>query len=117
MKQITGLTAHPKQIFTMTDESVGDITFTIQYRDRVAAWYLDVESSTLTLRGFRLGKAKNALDQYRRVARFGVTVQTTDRVDPCLLTDWETGRATMYLLDEADTEAVHDYILANGENA
>lgn len=115
MKQITGLTSHPYQVFTMTDEGVGDIIFTLRFRDRVAAWYLDVESDTLTLRGFRLSQGKNVLDQYRRTARFGISVLTADNIDPCLLNDWASGRATLYLLDEEDTEAIHAVILENGE--
>lgn len=114
MTQITGLTSHPKQVFTMQSPTgQGEITFRLQYRDRVSAWYLDIESPTLTIRGFRLSRGKNVLDQYRRTARFGITIITTDRIDPCLLSDWETGRAVMYLLDQEDTDIIHDLMVGD----
>lgn len=105
-KQITGITPHPSQVFTIDDPGGGLIKFRLLFKPRLRAWFIDIESNSLTLYGLRLVLCQNLLYQYRRNITFGLSVLAPDGVPPMLIDDFTTGRVEIYLLDSSEVDAI-----------
>lgn len=109
--QITGLTTYPSQNLTIPHPA-GDglIKMKIYYKPRLSAWFMDIDSDKLKIKGFRIFLSPNILVQYRRNSGFGMAVVSNDGIEPLLLNDFSSGRIEIYILDESDAEYYNNVI-------
>lgn len=105
MVQITGLKASPNQSFTINDPNGGGgINFTLNYRPRVRAWFMDIAFGDFVMNGYKLTYGFNILESYRNIIPFGLEVYSVDTSDPFLVDDFVSGRISLFLLTSAEVE-------------
>jgi hypothetical protein len=103
MVKVTGLKSHPLQSFSINDPNGGGvIDFTLYYRPRVRAWFMDIAFKTFAMNGYKLTFGYNILESYNNVIPFGLGVYSPDTSDPFLVDDFASGRISLYLLTSAE---------------
>lgn len=102
MIQIDFMTSQPYQSAILTGEAGESIPFNLYYRSRVTGWFFDMSYNNFTVNGRRLCVGNNSLFQWQNIIPFGLAVQSTDGDDPFYLTDFTSGRISLYLLNQAD---------------
>ena len=108
MKRIDNLTSGRSQITRLALEDGTIVSFTVNFNALTERWAIDVEYTTKNFitRGVGIATGPNFLRSFRRILPFGLACVTTDGVDPTLPDDFETGRATLFLLTEAEVDQV-----------
>lgn len=103
MIQITSIIATPAQTFqtALADGSI--IRFSLTFRPRIPAFFLDITWGTFALYGLKLANTVNLLDQFRNLP-FGLMVFLEDGTELYLIDDFTTGRAGFYILEQADLD-------------
>ena len=107
------------QQITITENSIIEIvnaneeTYTgyINYNTSRQGWFLDLYSDSFKIYGIRITSMPNILRQWQEKLGFGIGVICENSSEPFLLEDFNTGRATLYLL-EPDDLAIQDIIYA-----
>lgn len=86
-------------------------TLYINYNSSRQGWFVDVVSENFKIYGLRITSVPNVLRQWKNKLGFGLGVFTENKSEPFLLEDFNTGRATLYLL-EPDDLLVQDILYA-----
>jgi hypothetical protein len=82
---------------------------TLLYSAAQYGWFFDISYGRFTLKGSRLAVSPNLLRQFRYVTTLGLAAVTEDGQEILFDSDFESGRASLYLLDEADIDRVEIY--------
>jgi hypothetical protein len=106
MKLLTGFGAHREQTITTRDEFAEPIKLTLRYMPFVWRWTVSVAHKRLTVNNLLMVRHWNMLTQFSNFCFFGLMIDTVDKVDPFLISDFETGRVKIYLLDTYDLEYI-----------
>jgi hypothetical protein len=96
--------------FVLADGSTLQLEFV--YRAGIQRWCLNVIHPALTLNGYNIKQGANILRPWRNVIPFGILIQSLDGVDPILVTDFQTGRILVYILDAAEVQQVEQLVFA-----
>ena len=108
MFSITGLTADPIQNFNFSLPDGSRAYLTLTYRPRVKMWFLSVTWNTFTVNNLRVYSIPNLLEQYSNNVPFGLLVRVSDGLEPMFLTDFQTGRVTLWGLNQTDVQFIDD---------
>lgn len=84
------------------------INFTFRFLPTQSSWNFDVEAVNFNLNGQKLTRAANVLYQYQRTIGWGLGVATKSGLDPDEIDDFETGEASVYVLEKSDVELVNE---------
>lgn len=98
------------QQITITENSTIEIinakneTYTgyINYNSSRQGWFLDLVSDNFKIYGIRITSVPNILRAWKERLGFGIGVICENYSEPFLLEDFNTGRASLYLLDLDD---------------
>jgi hypothetical protein len=107
---LTGLTDQPNQLYPITLPDGSVVTMNLYFWEQQLGWYYDLSWSGQTpawqLNGQQLVTSPNILRQWKNVLPFGITVSTSDGLDPTDIEDFANGNCTLLLLDVSDIAAI-----------
>jgi hypothetical protein len=119
MTEITGLTADANQSQNLILPDGSSAPLTLTYMDNQQGWFISLSYpgwSGCTNR--RLVVNPNMLRAFRSIIPFGLALSTTDGYEPIFITDFISGRASLFLLNADDVQnyeniLTQDYLLVN----
>jgi len=114
MKQITEITAEAKQSLRLGLEDGTTVDLSLVFKDNQKGWYYSIvdTSRSFAVSNRRLVTSPNLLRAQRRIIPFGIACSTRDGQEPIFQNDFTTGRASFYILDQADVLAAEEVINA-----
>jgi hypothetical protein len=110
MKQITTLTAAPKQQHTLVLENNDTADFYLEYCPRMQSWYFNISYGDITQKCIKVVLTPNALRHLRRVIPFGIAFMSDSLVEPFGQEDFKNGRVQIYVLNEEDVAEIESEI-------
>ncbi len=113
MQQLNNLTNDANQLMTFTLTDGSDLKLVFIYRPAIQRWSLNVSHALLTLNGVNLCLGPNILRQWRNIVPFGLAVLSKDGLDPVDISDFQTGRITVYVLTPEEVQQVENEVLVN----
>lgn len=119
MTEITGLTADVNQSQNLILPDGSAAPFSMTYMDNQQGWFFTLTYPNWTgVTNKRMTVSPNMLRSYRGVIPFGLALVTTDGYEPIFITDFLTGRATLFLLNSSDVSQyesllTQDYQIVN----
>ncbi len=111
MKRIDNLTDARSQITRIPLDDGTLVTFTVTFNATTERWYVDIEHEDFVTRGVAITVAPNILRAFRGTIPFGLACTTTDGVDPILIDDFISGRATLFVLNSTEVGEVETTIM------
>lgn len=102
MTTVTGISANPKQKFTLALDDGTQVSCSIEYRPQQQSWFADVQWETWVLNGLRLVPSPNLLRQWRNVIPFGFALLTGNQREISSQQAFASGAAELILLNAAD---------------
>ncbi len=113
MKKITGISSTPKQTFTLTLDDNSNIDFSLEFFPNQLGWYLKFKyENTICETPLRVCVCPNLIREYKNTLPFGFMFTTTDMDEIFYLDDFESGRASFYLLNSSDVQQIEDSVYA-----
>lgn len=106
MQQITQITNKPKQHLTLLLENNETVDFKLYYSPRQQSWFYDFNYKEITQKGSRVVLTPNALRQFKKIIPFGISFSANSLVEPFSITDFSSGRVTMYILNASEVTQV-----------
>ena len=106
MKQITSFTSAPSQSWQIILDDGTLVSILLRYCDNQKGWFYSLSYGTFSVTNRRLVTGPNILRQFRAVIPFGIALLTSDGQEPVLIDDFQTGRASFYVLNDEDVAAV-----------
>lgn len=116
MKLITGLTSDPNQAQNIILLDGSNVPFSMTYFDNQQGWFFNLSyGSNFSLFNRRLVVSPNMLRTWRNIIPFGLALMTTDGYEPIFITDFISGRASLYILDTDDVQNYENILNSNYE--
>ena len=112
MKQITGLSASPKQQFKLQTAGGDIVTFDFYFFQSQIGWFFDISFGNFKSTGLRLVNSLNVLSAYFNILRFGLMVEVPDGAEPYFLDDFINGRVNLYFLEEDEVKQLEETVYA-----
>lgn len=112
MKQITGLSAKPKQKFKLQMENGEIATFNFYFLQSQIGWFFDISYGNFKSTGLRLVNSLNVLSAYFNILRFGLMVEVPDGAEPYFVDDFISGRVNLYVLSEDEVKQIEETVYA-----
>ena len=106
MNLLTGFTDSPRQTTTLPLEEGDRATLYLEYRPQQLGWFFDLQYGEFLAQGQRLVAGPNILHQFQEQVPFGLSVLTSDLLDPSGQDDFASRKAVIILLDRADVEDI-----------
>ena len=106
MKQITTLTAAPKQQHTLVLKNNETADFYLEYCGRMQSWYFNISYKDTVQNCIKVVLNPNALRHLRRIIPFGIAFVSESQVEPFQIDDFTSGRIQMYVLNEDDVATI-----------
>jgi hypothetical protein len=103
---IDNLTNYANQTTTLVLPDNSTAQLTLLYNNTTQRWTWDLVYGSVNIEGQNLCCHPNILRQWLNVLPFGISCVTADQTDPLYVTDFFTGRVTLYLLTKADVQAI-----------
>jgi hypothetical protein len=111
MNQITGITSYAGQTFTMILTDGSQFTFTMVYKPRQFGWFISsLTYEAFQVHGMRICAGINILRQFRNQIPFGLVCTCPDR-EPTQATDFLSGIANLYVMNETDVDEYEELLL------
>ncbi len=110
MQKITTLTSSPNQRHQLILENNETVDFRLYYSGRMQAWYFDFTYKDLTVNCSKVVLSPNTLRNFKRLIPFGIAFATDGYVEPFQITDFSSGRVSMYVLNSEDVETIEQGI-------
>ena len=106
MKILTGIRATGQQIFTATADNGDVIEIVLYFQSRTNTWKIDISCNDFNVKGLRVSRVLNILNQYKNIIPFGINVNIEDGGEPFLINDFSTGRVRLAILTPDEVDAV-----------
>lgn len=110
MKQITTLTAAPKQQHTLVLDNNETADFYLEYCGRMESWYFSFAYNDTVQKCIKVVLTPNALRHLRRIIPFGIMFTSESMVEPFRIDDFTSGRIQMFVLNEEDVATIETEI-------
>lgn len=112
MRQINTISDAPNQNTVIVLDDGTKINFTMNYFANQQGWFYSINynNSQFVANNRRMVTSPNMLNAFQNIIPFGLSVTTTDGYEPIFIDDFITGRASLYVLDEADVLLIEDAI-------
>jgi hypothetical protein len=113
MTLVDNLTDAADQTTTLILPDNTAATLRLRFRPRTGRWVADVgyAATGFQANGINVCCLPNILRAWRRTLPFGIAFMTADFTDPFQLTDFLTGRCSVYLLNEEDVASVEETVI------
>jgi hypothetical protein len=111
MTEITGITLEAKQNFTLILEDGSQAPLYMEYIDQNYGWNMSVSYpgwSGITYQ--RMTVNANMLRRWSNIIPFGLAIITNDGYEPILISDFYSGRASLFLLNADDVQTYETYL-------
>lgn len=99
MIPLSNLTSDAHQQTTVLLEDKTSVVVSLDFLPATQRWSLSVTSGGFTVKNVGVSIHPNLLRTYRRTQPFGLACVALDGVDPFDITDFETGRVQLFVLD------------------
>lgn len=109
MNKIQGITDNGNQVFTLLLPGGGTCSINLFYKPLQIGWYVAVKYQSFAVNVIRVGASLNLLDQFSNLIPFGLACFTTQGQDPFFQQDFQSGNATLCLLDSNDLLILGSY--------
>lgn len=106
MKIIDRITNDAKQQYTLVTEDGDTVVLTLTFLASQSLWSFGFTYGDLQINGLILTCGPNIIRSYKNNVPFGISVTSTDKLDPFYQNDFISGRIKLYLLSTADVAAV-----------
>ena len=110
MKQITTLTAAPKQQHTLILENNDTVDFYLEYCGRMQSWYFNISYKNIEQKCIKVVLTPNALRHLRKIIPFGIAFISEGNVEPFQIDDFATGKVQMYVLNNDDVATIESEV-------
>lgn len=110
MKKITALTNDAKQSVNLVLDSGARVSMQINFIPNQVAWYYSLTYGTFNVNNMRLVNSPNMLRKFRNIIPFGIACTVLDGYEPIFQSDFTSGRATLYLLNQTDLTSTETLI-------
>lgn len=102
------------QRFFLTGIPGQRIVMDLRYMPSQELWMMDIEYGDFALRGIVVTASVNLLRNYKNIIPFGISCTTIDGLDPYYIDDFSTQRASLFLMDQDDVQAVERGYFTHG---
>lgn len=109
---INEVTSDPKQRHLITVEGYDNASLTLEFCSSQYCWFFSIVWGDFAVYGKRLVMSPNLLHQWQHLIPFGLSVMTSNRLDPLTLDAFAKGVAKLYVLNAADVVEIEDYAYA-----
>ena len=106
MKLIENLSDDANQATHVVLDDGSVLTLALYYRPAVMRWQIDLDHPRLVLKGKMLCNHPNLIRQHQHRAGFGLACIMTDGTEPNLVSDFVTGRASLYVLSADEVRTI-----------
>ena len=107
-KQLLNIGTDANQQLSVLLDDNSLVVFNLRFLPTTQVWVLDVTYGTFIRKGIRLCNHPNLLRSERRRLPFGLLCYSGDDVDPFDISDFDSGRATLVVLDNTSGNAEVD---------
>lgn len=117
MNIVTSLTSSPNQFHQLVLDNNETADFKLRYYPRMLGWYFDISYNDKTINNVKVVLHPNILRQFRKIIPFGLMFYTDNNssIEPFQITDFETGRIKMAILNNEEVLQVESDIF-NAQN-
>lgn len=113
MKVISGISSDYNQKFKLTLTNGNSVDCALSFYPNQVGWYISFAYEGIVCSTpLRLTVCPNILREYKNRLPFGIGCSTTDNNEVMYVDDFESGRASLLLLDENDVDYVEDTLYA-----
>lgn len=109
MRRLTKITNSPNQQVTYVADNQ-NITLHLYFKPTQMSWFLDITSEKFNLYGQRVSTSLNMLNKYHNIINWGISIVTSDGLDPYTVDDFINGHASFYMLDSSDVIITEAYL-------
>ena len=106
MQKITQITSKSKQRMTLFLENNETVDFFLYYLPRQQSWFFNFTYLDTSLKCNRVVLSPNSLRQFRKNIPFGIAFSADSYVEPFNITDFSSGRVSMYVLNAEEVKQV-----------
>lgn len=106
MQKITQITSKSKQRMTLVLENNETVDFLLYYLPRQQSWFFNFSYLNTDSICNRVVLSPNALRQFRKNIPFGIAFAAESNVEPFNITDFSSGRVSMYILNADEVKQV-----------
>lgn len=112
MQVITSLTSSPNQFHELVLEDNKIAKLTLRYYPRMFGWFCDIEFQDIVINNMKLVLHPNILRQFKSKLPFGLAIYVDNGspVEPFQITDFQTRRVNMAILNEDEIQQVESEI-------
>lgn len=112
MQIITSLTKSTWQFYELVVYNNSTAKFTLRYYPRMMSWYFDIEYEDVIINCVKVVLHPNILRQFKNKLPFGLMVYTDNNsaVEPFQITDFQTGRVKLAILNSDEVEQIESEI-------
>ena len=103
MIPLSNLTADAHQQTTVLLEDKTSVVITLDFLPAVQRWCVSVTSGVFSAKNIGVPVHPNILRSFRGTQKFGISCVALDDVDPFDISDFETGRVQLFVLDNTDS--------------
>lgn len=106
MQQVTALTDDPIQTLGIILDDGSVVQMTLQYIPAQQGWFYSISYGSFKANLMRIVNSPNMLRRFRNIIPFGLAVTVSDGYEIVNQSDFVSGRATMYSLNQTDMAQV-----------
>lgn len=110
MQQVTAITDDPIQTLGIILPDGSVVQMTLQYVPAQQGWFYSLSYGAFQANLMRIVNSPNMLRRFRNIIPFGLAVTVSDGYEAINQSDFVSGRATMYSLDQSDIKSVEQLI-------
>jgi len=110
VNRITSLTDNARQSFQIPIETGDKIDFKLYYYITQKSWFFDFTYNNYTSNGNRVVLTPNALRHLKHIIPFGIAFMAEGYVEPFDITDFSSGRVSMYVLNQEEVQEIESNI-------
>ena len=108
MQVITSITSSPNQFHELVLDDNKSAKFTLRYYPRMFSWFFDIEYEDVVINNVKVVLHPNILRQFKSKLPFGLSVyvENGSPVEPFQITDFQTGRVYLAILNSDEVQQV-----------
>jgi len=106
MRYIDRINSTPNQIYTVGLDTGDTFTLELRYMPTQQLWMANIAYGSKKINGIILVVGYNVLRNYKNLIPFGISITSTDGLDPYYLTDFSTQRIKLYVLTASEVSEI-----------
>ena len=111
MQRITTIGKDAYQEVSYILEDGKKVTLTLRFLATQRRWLLDVvDEDGFEVHGLYICCHPNLLDKWHNIIKYGISVSTSDMIDPYKQEDFDSGYAFLAMLSDAEKESITRYL-------